>query len=231
LPRLLKLVLQKMPNPLYPENSDSLYWENRLWHEGYSYIAGVDEAGRGPWAGPVVAAAVILNPQKTIPEIKDSKKLTPKKRDELYDVICEKALSWAVGVVSSDVIDRINILEAALQAMSEAVCGLAIQPNYLLIDGNQGIASPIPQKTLIKGDSVSQSIGAASIIAKVTRDRMMVRLQEDYPTFSFAKHKGYGTALHMSELKAYGPLPIHRKSFRPVKTVALRHPRAGGDPF
>lgn len=179
-------------------------------------IAGLDEAGRGAWAGPVVAAAVILRPHSGIPGVDDSKKLSPAQRDSLFKVIHEQALCTGVGFVAHDVIDRINILQASLLAMQQALKNLQHQPNFLLIDGCQGLAVNIPQKTLIAGDALSQSIGAASIIAKVTRDRMMVELEKQFPQFKFSRHKGYGTRQHQQELGEHGILPIHRKSYKPI---------------
>lgn len=180
---------------------------------GYRCIAGVDEAGRGPLAGPVVAAAVIFHPDYTHTEINDSKKLTARKRDALYQVILQDAVAVGVGVVEADVIDRINILQASLQAMSEAVMDLSVAPDYILIDGLYNIAVPTPQKTLVKGDSLSVSIAAASIIAKVSRDRIMEMYHRQFPRYNFLQNKGYGTAEHRKILHEVGMCKIHRRSF------------------
>lgn len=180
---------------------------------GYRCIAGVDEAGRGPLAGPVVAAAVIFPVDYTHTEINDSKKLTAQKRDALYQVIARDAVAVGVGVVEADVIDRINILRASLQAMKEAVLDLSVAPDYILIDGLHNIAVPTPQKTLVKGDSLSVSIAAASIIAKVSRDRIMEIYHRQFPRYNFLQNKGYGTAEHRKILQEVGLCKIHRRSF------------------
>jgi len=182
-------------------------------------VAGLDEAGRGAWVGPVVAAAVVFPPFHEFPEIDDSKKLTPKKREALFDVICQQALSYGVGIISSTIIDKINILQASLKAMEVALTQLSQTPDHLLIDGNIGLDVSIPQTTLIKGDSLSLSIGAASILAKVTRDRLMVDLGKHHPHFQFAKHKGYGTTVHRLAIKEHGLIPEHRRSFEPMRSI------------
>ena len=188
--------------------------ERRLWESGRSYIAGVDEVGRGPLAGPVVAAAVILPQDFDVLGIDDSKKLSPKKREELFEVIKVKALAWAVGWVGPERIDEINILEAAKEAMTQAVQGLSLQPDHVLIDGNFTVrALALPQTAIVKGDANSTSIAAASILAKVTRDRYMEEMDSVYPGYAFASNKGYGTKAHYDGLKAQGPTPIHRKTF------------------
>ena len=188
--------------------------ERRLWESGRSYIAGVDEVGRGPLAGPVVAAAVILPPDFDVLGIDDSKKLSPKKREELFDVIREKALAWSVGWVGPERIDEINILEATKEAMTQAVQGLSLQPDHVLIDGNFTVrALALPQTGIVKGDANSTSIAAASILAKVTRDRYMEEMDSVYPGYAFASNKGYGTKAHYDGLKAQGLTPIHRKTF------------------
>ncbi len=179
----------------------------------YTYICGIDEAGRGPLAGPVVAGAVILPKDFRAMYINDSKKLTPKRRDELFDSINEKALSVATGLVSPGRIDEDNILQATILAMKMAVVNLKLTPDLLLIDALTLPETPTPQVPIIKGDAKSISIAAASIIAKVTRDRLMIAYDEIYPMYGFAKHKGYGTAEHIAALKKYGPCPIHRRSF------------------
>ena len=180
------------------------------------FIAGVDEAGRGPLAGPVMAAAVILNPEKIIAGLKDSKLLTEKKRDTLYELIYEHAL--AVSVARADVheIDRINILQASMLAMQRAVAGLKITPHLALIDGNRSPKLSCQTKAIIKGDQLEPAISAASIIAKVTRDREMQQLDKEFPQYGFAKHKGYGTKEHVAALKKHGPCTIHRRSYAPV---------------
>ena len=188
--------------------------ERRLWSSGRSHIAGVDEVGRGPLAGPVVAAAVILPQDFDVLGIDDSKKLSPKKREELFEVIKEKALAWSVGWVGPERIDEINILEATKEAMTQAVQGLSLQPDHVLIDGNFTVrALALPQTAIVKGDANSTSIAAASILAKVTRDRYMEEMDTVYPGYAFASNKGYGTKAHYDGLKAKGPTPIHRKTF------------------
>ena len=188
--------------------------ERRLWESGRSHIAGMDEVGRGPLAGPVVAAAVILPQDFDVLGIDDSKKLSPKKREELFEVIKERALAWSVGWVGPERIDEINILEATKEAMTQAVQGLSLQPDHVLIDGNFTVrALALPQTAIVKGDANSTSIAAASILAKVTRDRYMEEMDAVYPGYAFASNKGYGTKAHYDGLKAQGPTPIHRKTF------------------
>ncbi len=181
--------------------------------EGFSVICGVDEAGRGPLAGPVCAAAVILPPNLEIPGLNDSKKLTDKKRRELYDIIVEQALAYGIALVSEKEIDEINILQATFLAMEWAVAQLSVQPDLALVDGNREPNLPMQVKTVIKGDSRSASIAAASILAKVTRDRLLEELDETYPAYGFAVHKGYGTKRHYEALREHGPCPIHRMTF------------------
>lgn len=188
-------------------------YENQAREMGISLIAGMDEAGRGPLAGPVVAAAVMLDPDKPIYGVDDSKKLSPKKRAALKAEIEEKAISVGIGIVDVETIDTINILEATKLAMKKAVAALDPQPQQLLIDAVQLKDLPIPQKPIIKGDALSVSIAAASIIAKETRDEMLKAYDELYPEYGFASHKGYGTKQHMDAIRTYGPLPIHRKTF------------------
>jgi len=192
-------------------------FEDMALRQGYCSVAGVDEAGRGALAGPVIAAAVVFPKGAMIPGINDSKKLTPTQRDGLFDLIMEKAL--AVGVGSGDhlLIDSINILQATLSAMKEAVLNISPNPDYLIIDGISKIPVNIHQRTIIKGDSASISIAAASIIAKVTRDRLMTGFSDLYPGYGFAGHKGYGCAAHMEAIARLGPCVIHRKTFRGVK--------------
>lgn len=196
---------------------DMLEFESLARRQGFLVIAGVDEAGRGPLAGPVVAAAVILPEGHHIAGVDDSKKLTEAKRNLLFDVIMKQAVSVGVGVSDSQTIDRINILQATLRAMESAVASLLPQPDCLLIDGISKTALQIHQKTIKKGDSLSLSIAAASIIAKVTRDRMMETYEKEYPGYGFAGHKGYGSAAHMAAIAAMGPTPIHRQTFRGVR--------------
>ena len=199
------------------QKPDWTLFEELARRQGYLCIAGIDEAGRGALAGPVVAAAVVLPKGVEIPGINDSKKLTPAKRNELFDLILEKALSVGIGSGDHLLIDRVNILQATLVAMKEAVLGISPPPDYLLIDGISKIPISIHQRTIKKGDSASISIAAASIIAKVTRDRLMVGFDRDYPGYGFAEHKGYGCAAHMDAIAALGPCVIHRKTFRGVK--------------
>jgi len=194
-------------------------FESIAYTEGYRRVAGVDEAGRGPLAGPVVAAAVILPPFYLHPEINDSKALSPRSRDRLYEVISQDALAVGVGVVGAEVIDRINILQASLLAMRKAVLELSVSPDFLLLDGLNTIALETPQKTLVKGDARSISIAAASIVAKVTRDRWMRDLDGIWPGYGFAAHKGYGTAMHQASLARLGATPIHRHSYAPISAI------------
>ena len=190
-----------------------MVYERGLYEKGYSYICGIDEAGRGPLMGPVVAAAVILPKNLLIPGVNDSKKVSEKNREFLYHEITEKALAYSVGIVEADRIDEINILNATKEAMRMAIEGLSIKPEHLLIDAVQLEGVTVPLIPIVKGDAVSLSIAAASIIAKVTRDRMIIEMDEKYPEFGFKKNKGYGTAEHIAALKRLGPLPIHRRSF------------------
>jgi len=191
--------------------------ESELYLKGYRYIAGIDEAGRGPLAGPVVASAVILDPDQHPEGIADSKKLTPAKRESLYEQIRSKAIAVGVGIIGSEDIDRLNILRASLKAMELAVGELSPSPDFILVDGPFKISSAHPQKAIKFGDSLSPLIAAASIIAKVTRDRLMLEYHEHYPAYNFAKNKGYGTKEHLQALKKHGCCPLHRKSFRHVK--------------
>ncbi len=185
------------------------------WQRGARWIAGLDEAGRGCLAGPVVAAAVVLAPGTRIAGLDDSKKLTPAVRDELVAVIGTEALAVGVGQCSPGEIDALNILWASVEAMRRAVLDLALEPDLLLIDGSTAIPdAPWPQETVIKGDARSLSIAAASVVAKVTRDRLMTRLHEDFPAYGWAGHKGYPTAAHYAALRTHGPSPHHRRSFR-----------------
>ncbi|MBU0769355.1 MAG: ribonuclease HII [Proteobacteria bacterium] len=196
---------------------DLWLFENKAFQKGFSRIAGIDEAGRGPLAGPVVSAAVIIPISLQIPGISDSKKLTPKKRCYLYEKIYDLAVSVGIGIVDPFEIDRINILQAALLSMAMAAENLAPQPDCLLIDGIFLISSALPQEAIPKGDALSVSIAAASIVAKVTRDRLMERYHQDYPQFGFSKHKGYPTKAHKEAIQKFGYCPIHRRSFKGVK--------------
>ncbi len=192
-------------------------FEKEATGKGCKDIAGIDEAGRGPLAGPVVSAAVILPVTFRDSEITDSKKLSPQKRQRLYDVIYAQAVSIGIGIVDPIEIDRINILQASLLAMAMAVENLDPGPDYLLIDGIFPISSDLPQQPIAKGDALSISIAAASIIAKVTRDRLMQKYHHYYPQFNFQKHKGYPTRAHREAIRKYGCCPIHRKSFKGVR--------------
>lgn len=187
--------------------------ENSLYEKGYLNICGVDEAGRGPLCGPVVAAAVILPQNEKIEGVNDSKKLSEKKREALYDVIIEKAVAVGVGISDVSVIEEVNILNATKIAMKQAIENLKVSPDYALIDGNQKVDINIPFETVVSGDAKSESIAAASIIAKVTRDRMLLDYDKEYPEYGFAKHKGYGTKVHVEAIKKYGLTKIHRPSF------------------
>lgn len=180
---------------------------------GYRHVCGIDEAGRGPLSGPVVAAACVLEPGTEIPGLNDSKKLTPKKRDLLYDLVIERATDFAVGFATPEEVDSINILNATMLAMRRAIAALKEPADYALVDGNCIRDYPIPARAIIKGDSLSMSVAAASILAKVTRDRLCLEDDRQYPMYGFAKHKGYGTAEHLAALRTYGPCPIHRKTF------------------
>lgn len=199
------------------EAPDMLIHERLALRQGFANIAGIDEAGRGPLAGPVVAAAVILPLGEDIPGVTDSKKLSAGQREVLFAVVQQRAVAVGVGIADAALIDRINILQATLDAMKQAVAGLAIAPDYLLIDGITPVPMNIAQKTLKKGDSLSLSIAAASIVAKVTRDRLMVEMDKEYPGYGFAGHKGYGSAAHMAAIAQLGPCAIHRKTFRGVR--------------
>lgn len=183
------------------------------------HVAGVDEAGRGPWAGPVVAAAVILHPAHTIAGLADSKKLSETQRNKLELAIKQQALSWAVAEASVAEIDELNILQATFLAMQRAIQALATAPDYVLVDGNSVPKLTVPAHAIIKGDSKIPAISAASILAKVARDRLMHAYHKQYTQFAFHQHKGYGTAQHAAELKQYGCVAIHRKSFKPIKAM------------
>ena len=187
--------------------------ENAKREQGYKYVCGIDEAGRGPLCGPVVAAACILPPDADIPRLNDSKKLSPKVRMQLFEQIKEKALAYSIAYGTVEEINEFNILEATLLAMRRAVEGLEINPDYLIVDGNIFRGFDIPGESVIKGDSVSSSIAAASILAKVTRDLLCDELDEMYPGYGIKQHKGYGTKAHMDALRKLGPTRCHRKQF------------------
>lgn len=192
---------------------DWLLYEKEAIAQGYGLICGIDEAGRGPLAGPVFAAAVILPHDTVIEGVNDSKKLSAKKREALFDVIQEEAVACSVASANVKEIDQMNILNATFLAMQRAVAGLSVKPQLALVDGNRLPPFTIPARAIVKGDSLSLSVACASILAKVSRDRYMVQLAEEYPQYQFAKHKGYGTALHISLIREYGPSPVHRRSF------------------
>ena len=188
-------------------------YEDSCFDKGFKLICGVDEAGRGPLAGPVCAAAVILPPHIEIPGLNDSKKLSDKKRRELYPIIKEQAVAYGIGLASHEEIDEINILQATYLAMERAIAQLSVKPDMALIDGNRAKDFGLPVQTVIKGDSLSASIAAASVLAKVTRDDLMLQAAGEYPQYAFEVHKGYGTKAHYEALTAHGPSPIHRMSF------------------
>jgi len=206
---------------LFPDDScqtsfDPFFHENRARRSGYGLIAGVDEAGRGPLAGPVVAAAVIIPEDVRLSGIKDSKKMTARARLEAFHVILGQALTFGVGVVSVAYIEKFNILNASLEAMLRAIRALDPQPEMILVDGIHAVATPIKQACLKKGDQISRSISAASVLAKVYRDWIMLSYHTMYPDYGFDKNKGYGTRHHLEALKAHGPCPVHRRTFRGV---------------
>lgn len=192
---------------------DWFAFENAAIEKGYKVICGIDEAGRGPLAGPVFAAAVILPANQMIDGVNDSKKLTEKKREFLFDVIKKAAIGYSVGFATESEIDGINILQATFLAMKRAYDGLEIHADLALVDGNRMPPLGVDTQLIIKGDALSANIAAASILAKVSRDRLMYEIDKIYPQYQFAKHKGYGTALHIEMLKKYGPCPVHRKTF------------------
>ncbi len=195
------------------EIPERLRVEHLLWQKGLSTVAGVDEAGRGPLAGPVVAAAVVFPPYFFIPDVKDSKRLTAAKREKLFEIIIREAAGYGVGIVDNAEIDAINIQQATYKAMRMALGGLKLKPQYILFDGYELPEKLYPQEAIIKGDDLSFTIGAASIIAKVSRDRLMEKYHHQYPVYHLKDHKGYGTKLHRELILQHGPCPIHRKTF------------------
>ncbi len=209
------------------KGDELLALERDAWGKGFELVAGVDEAGRGPLAGPVVAAAVVFRPGRVPDGIKDSKELSFKRREELFPRICEEAVAVGLGIVSEKVIDRINILRATHRAMRRAISSLNLKPHLSLVDGMRVPGMNWLQEAIVNGDKVSVSIAAASIIAKVTRDRIMLEQDKIYPQYGFASHKGYGTRAHIAALRRYGPCKIHRFSFRPVREVVSNKSRSG----
>lgn len=192
---------------------DWFYYEKEAAARGFHAVCGIDEAGRGPLAGPVYAAAVILPPDCVIDGLNDSKKLTEARREKLFDVIVEKAVAYGIGSADEKEIDNLNILQATYLAMRRAVEALPVPCDYAMVDGNRMPPLPVPGETIVKGDAKSASIAAASILAKVSRDRVMMQYHEQYPAYGFDAHKGYGTRAHYAALEAYGPCPIHRLTF------------------
>jgi ribonuclease HII len=190
-----------------------LKYEREAWEKGFQAVAGVDEVGRGPLAGPVVAAAVIFPKEFFLDGVNDSKKLTERRRESLFEPLCSHALAFGIGIISREEIDRINILQATFAAMHSALAQLSPSPDFALIDGNAFHHDAVPFQTIVGGDAASFTIAAASIIAKVTRDRMMCEWDAAYPQYGFAKHKGYGTKFHIEAIKQYGLCPLHRRSF------------------
>jgi ribonuclease HII len=208
--------LSLFPGSVPSSDTDTLFYESLVQKAGYHWIAGVDEAGRGPLAGPVVAAAVILPEGVVLEGVRDSKEMTKEAREQAFSLIHEKALAVGVGVVSAEDIDRINILQASLQAMKQAILSLDPRPEFCLVDGIHPVPVPIPYRCLKKGDRRSHSISAASVVAKVYRDRIMCSFHEQFPAYGFSENKGYGTARHLAALREQGACPIHRMTFRRV---------------
>lgn len=215
------LFLQSSCHKQRAAGGDWWEWEQAGSAAGFIRIAGVDEAGRGPLAGPVVAAAVHFPEPVPIPRLNDSKKLKPATREDLYTRITDCGVKWGLGIVPAEEIDRINIRQATLKAMCEAVAGLGSSPDLILIDGIDRLPLPTAQKTLIGGDACCASIAAASILAKVTRDRLMDKFELEFPQYGFSLHKGYPTPLHLDRLRLYGPCPIHRRTFHGVSELLL----------
>jgi len=199
-----------------PPPSAPYRYEAQAWRAGVARVAGVDEVGRGPLAGPVVAAAVVLDPTRRVKRLTDSKLLTAERREELYSLILERALAVGVGVIDHLTIDRINILQATIRAMQDAVAGLAVVPELVITDFVALPMLPCPQRNLVDGDARCATVAAASIVAKVTRDRLMLEADKQFPEYGFARHKGYGTADHLAALDKHGACPIHRRSFSGV---------------
>ena len=195
---------------------DMLEYEKKLWDSGYKYVAGVDEAGRGPLAGPVYAAAVIFPQGVVIDGINDSKKLSEKKREELYDIIIDRAIAYSIVSIDEKEIDKINILNAAMKAFKTSLDTLSQKPDYALLDGNRAPEMDVPYEAVVKGDAKVQAIAAASILAKVARDRYITEMDKVYPQYGFAKHKGYPTKDHKEAVAKFGPSPIHRLTFKGV---------------
>lgn len=215
------MIISKKNLPLFPASTtqgpfDPFFYESIAREHGYGLIAGVDEAGRGPLAGPVVAAAVIIPEDVILPGVKDSKKMTGKARDKAFPLILDKAIAIGIGVISHRAIDETNILKASLEAMRQALLSLKPAPEFVLVDGIHKVGLSIPQKCIKRGDQLSHSISAASVVAKVYRDRIMSSYNEMFPEYGFHKHKGYGTARHIAALKQYGPCPVHRLTFKGV---------------
>ena len=206
---------KKLTPDLKTSPPDKLRYEKALWHAGLTRVAGVDEAGRGPLAGPVVAAAVIFSPGEIIPGVDDSKKLTAEAREKLYPLLLSRCIDFGVGLVTAEEIDHLNILQASLLAMKKALANLHLQPEHVLIDGRTRLDLDTPQTAIIKGDALSFTIGAASIIAKVVRDAIMQHYHRQFPGYGFHEHKGYSTENHLAALRRLGPCAIHRRSFRP----------------
>lgn len=196
-------------------------FEEEIRAQGFKIIAGLDEAGRGPLAGPVVAAAVVLPPVERLKGINDSKKLTAAKREELFSLLLQKAPAVGIGIVEVEEIDRLNILRASLKAMEQAVNNLSFFPDFLLIDGIHLLSLPLAQQAIPRGDQRCQSIAAASIVAKVTRDRLMMSYHAQYPEYNFARHKGYGTKEHLQAIRQHGCCPLHRQSFKTIYQPSL----------
>ncbi len=201
---------------------DTLFLERRARRRGFSLICGVDEAGRGPLAGPVVAAAVILPENPDLPGVKDSKKLTPRQRESLFDAIMDHALSVGLGKADPEEIDHTNILQASLNAMVRAVDALSVPPDFILVDGPYSLPLDIPHRGIARGDAKSLTIAAASVVAKVQRDRIMDALHEQYPVYGFKTNKGYPTKAHRDAIRRYGPSPVHRRTFRGVREFVDR---------
>ncbi|MGX7051527.1 ribonuclease HII [Leuconostoc palmae] len=222
--QLLNSWEKKMTSQINKKNNflKRFSYERELWSKNYQFIAGVDEVGRGPLAGPVLAAAVILPKTFDAIDVIDSKQLSVKKRNELYQTIIEQAISIGIGEVDAEMIDEVNIYQATKIAMTKAINNLAPQPDTLLIDA-MTLSLDIPQQSLIKGDALSNSIGAASIIAKVTRDKIMADYDIVYPGYDFKQNSGYGTSKHLAGLKKKGLTPIHRRSFKPVQDILQHH--------